>query len=77
MRSSIAFLLVISFGLLSGCDDPKKHLTKDEIEQLCKKVGWKAYVETNANAVSRDGAEAECKLKYLAGEKIILSIPTW
>jgi len=73
----IVFLAAAAIACLSGCDmssllGREQKLSRPEIEALCRDVGQRAYFDDKFAAgpqafAARDGAIAECKLKYLTG----------
>lgn len=69
-RRLIMIALAFFTFLLMGCD---KGPTRDEIERLCFDIGQRAYYDPRVAAgpeasAARNGAIAECKLKYLTGK---------
>jgi hypothetical protein len=66
------YLLTLFLVLLVGCDQKP---SKDEIKELCKSVGDKAFALANDGTKGTQnlqwiekGAVAECELKYLSGK---------
>jgi major membrane immunogen (membrane-anchored lipoprotein) len=63
------FLILVFLSLLTGCNKTNQ-FSKEEIENLCNDIGEKAYWDDKVSSgppafAAKNGAIAECKLKYL------------